>query len=144
MLTLDKVLSRCIQDGDCLVWQGALNTDGYPRAGIAGNFNIKLHRWVCEHFHNIDGLVVRHTCDNRMCLNPSHLIPGTVADNVKDMDDRNRRYRVVTEDVARDIIHFIKSGYRNKEISELLNIDARRVSEIRTGKRTLTGRFAKS
>lgn len=143
MLTLDKVLSRCIQDGDCLVWQGALNTDGYPRAGIDGNSNIKLHRWVCEHFHDIDGLVVRHTCDNRMCLKPSHLVPGTVADNVKDMDDRERRYRVVTEDVAKDILHFIKAGYRNKEISELLNIDARRVSEMRTGHRSSNGKIAK-
>ncbi len=37
---LDKVLARCVSEGECLVWTGALNSDGYPRAGIKGNSNI--------------------------------------------------------------------------------------------------------
>lgn len=29
--------------------------------------------------------VVRHTCNNRICCNPAHLIMGSIADNVADM-----------------------------------------------------------
>jgi HNH endonuclease len=35
-------------------------------------------------------VVLRHKCDNRMCMNPNHLEPGTVQDNVKDMVSRGR------------------------------------------------------
>jgi hypothetical protein len=37
-----------------------------------------------------DGLLVRHTCDNRRCINPDHLINGTHADNAADRDVRGR------------------------------------------------------
>lgn len=38
-----------------------------------------------------EGIVIRHTCDNPLCCNPRHLIPGTQADNVRDMVERGRR-----------------------------------------------------
>jgi hypothetical protein len=37
-----------------------------------------------------EGQVVRHTCDNTLCVRPSHLILGTQADNVRDMAERGR------------------------------------------------------
>lgn len=38
----------------------------------------------------IDGLVIRHMCDNTRCINPHHLETGTQADNLRDMYDRDR------------------------------------------------------
>lgn len=35
-------------------------------------------------------LVVRHTCDNTLCVRPDHLILGTQYDNVRDMITRKR------------------------------------------------------
>ena len=35
-------------------------------------------------------MVIRHTCDNRKCINPEHLLLGTHQDNVKDRVKRGR------------------------------------------------------
>ena len=38
----------------------------------------------------LQGSVVRHTCDNPRCINPKHLVIGTVQDNSNDMKARKR------------------------------------------------------
>jgi len=56
------------------------------------------HRIVyCDH-HDLDledikDLQIRHACDNRMCINPEHLLLGTNAQNVQDKVDRNRQLK---------------------------------------------------
>lgn len=54
-----------------------------------------LHRLAyCDHEgispDAIDGMVVRHTCDNPRCINPAHLELGTHQDNMLDMTSRGR------------------------------------------------------
>jgi hypothetical protein len=47
---------------------------------------------------------VRHSCDYSPCCNPQHLLPGTQADNVKDMMDRGRHVaRPNTPEIRRKI-----------------------------------------
>lgn len=38
----------------------------------------------------IEGLVIRHRCDNPSCINPTHLETGTPMDNVMDRVARGR------------------------------------------------------
>ena len=49
-----------------------------------------LHRAVYAMVHGAipKGLVVRHTCDNTLCVNPKHLIIGTQLDNIRDRVER--------------------------------------------------------
>lgn len=80
-------------EGQCWIWCGNLNPGGYGRIGAGTKYSghILAHRFSWE-LHNrqkiSDGLLVRHRCDNRACINPSHLLLGTIIDNVKDRQER--------------------------------------------------------
>lgn len=128
----------------CWDWQGARTTCGYPVISRNGNTNIRGNRYVYEWVNGKipDGHVVRHKCDNPLCLNPDHLELGTPADNVRDMDERGRRYKLLTKEVVSAILDLHVTGkYSKKQISEILNIDARRVGEVVSGKRDFDGRI---
>jgi len=65
----------------------------YPRVGYNGEIYY-IHRWVYMQYHNMiclpSSTVIRHTCDNKLCINPAHLIEGSHADNVGDRVRRGR------------------------------------------------------
>lgn len=99
-LVLKRMLKKIDTSGECHLWQGCLTPDGYPRVIRNGNSNVRGHRFFYEELHGPlpPGLVVRHTCDNRLCLNPNHLILGTVDDNVVDRTERRRTHCYVSDE----------------------------------------------
>lgn len=78
-------------DSGCWEWQGSKYKNGYGWMKVFGR-SVSAHRYSYE-LHNgyiPDGLEVRHTCDNRCCINPDHLILGTHQENMQDAVDRGR------------------------------------------------------
>lgn len=67
---------------------------GYPQIRLNG-CGTTAHRYVYKVFVGEieEGLVVRHTCDNPLCINPDHLLTGTKADNAADCVSRERTPR---------------------------------------------------
>lgn len=61
----------------CLVWQGAVNSKGYPTRGDGtGRGTMLAHRVAYEQDHGPlpDGMHLHHLCGERRCLNVEHLI----------------------------------------------------------------------
>lgn len=78
----------------CLEWQRSLDRHGYGAAWQFGRA-AQAHRLSWE---LVNGAIpkkmwVLHSCDNRKCVNPSHLRLGDHADN---MNDRMIRKRTAT------------------------------------------------
>lgn len=77
------------EQSKCSLWQGAKNKAGY---GITWFQN----KWSYAHRAAVNakpGDVVRHTCDNPSCVNPSHLKIGTHKENSQDMVNKNRQVK---------------------------------------------------
>lgn len=87
------ILDNAIPDGDCLLFSGATAGHGYGAISWLGR-QAPAHRVVYTAVHGEipEGLVVRHTCDVRRCVNPAHLITGTKAQNSQDMIERVRHW----------------------------------------------------
>jgi len=102
--TLDRFWSQVDRRGDdeCWEWQGAKTGDGY--GGFwDGTKSSMAHRVSFVIANGITPNVCRHTCDNRSCVNPNHLLDGTQADNVRDAVERGRQGRYVGNPVSRPI-----------------------------------------
>lgn len=81
-------------EGPCLVWTGSSYGFGHGRL-MVGETSMAAHRAVYSIATGIPlaklfGRVLRHTCDNPPCVNPSHIVPGSQRENVQDMMDRGR------------------------------------------------------
>jgi hypothetical protein len=112
---------------------------GYGSFSV-GSASRSAHRFCYEYFHGRipEGLVVRHRCDNPLCVNPWHLETGTHKDNMLDRVIRNRSSRgskngnaKLTEDQVLDIFH---DDRLPTQISEDYGIDHTTVRNIKSGK----------
>lgn len=78
---------------DCWEWQGGKNGDGY---GYFKRMRVNRVAYRLANGHYPRRLAC-HSCNNRLCCNPSHLYDGTHRQNMADMraagrhDGKNRR-----------------------------------------------------
>lgn len=111
----DKVNER--GENQCWEWQGAVTAGGYGCIRVNGSVEQAHRVSIVLHFEEIESIneinIARHTCDNKTCVNPNHLLTGDAKLNAQDMAERGRTsgQKLSVED-AREI----RERYRNEDV----------------------------
>lgn len=116
--------------------------DGYPGICINGERWV-MSRYIYTQLHGEipEGKVVRHTCDNIRCINPAHLIIGTLGDNNRDRAERGRSRNQngdknnMAKLAERDVIKIFSSKHSVKKLAHKFGITKNQVWNIKSGKR---------
>lgn len=125
----------------CFIWTGSIDASGYGRFALGGR-NWKANRiaWLLAH-GDPQNLHVLHRCDNRLCVNASHLFLGTNADNVADKvrkgrapgfpGEQNREAKLTAEAVRE--IRAMRGRAGQKVLAEQFGVSVSVVSRVQLG-----------
>lgn len=128
-----------IANNTCVLWTQARDKAGYGVSWKDGKV-IRAHRKVyLETYGPIPtGLMVRHTCDNRSCVNPKHLLLGTAKQNSQDMVERNRQAKgtkVGTSILNEDTVRIIRSlSGTSQQLADFVGCSTTTIKDIRNNK----------
>lgn len=132
---------RIIDPNGCWLWTGN-PSDKYGTVMIDAEA-FPVHRVSAALFNgfNIDSpLLIRHTCDVTRCFNPQHLIPGTVADNSRDMVERKRSlygerspHSKLTDDNVSEIKKRLEAGETQTSIASSYGVNQTLIGFIARG-----------
>jgi hypothetical protein len=138
-----------VDKNGCWIWSGSVDIGGYGKANWNGNHNIKAHRLSYSAFNRQiqKNNIIMHRCDNRLCVNPNHLIQGSYRDNIIDMHRKDRAgilkgckhplSKVSNEDV-REIRILYEKGMTQRQIASLFEIKQTTVGKIVRGERYIS------
>lgn len=137
---MGRIRARCVEEGECILWQGWTNSSGNPIYWDGGKTK-QLRRLVAEKVSGIklrDGDRAFMTCRNVACLEPSHIakgkgtewsrgMPKSLAQNKKISDDRRSKSRLSMDDIR----EIRASDLGHSAVGKKYGIDRGHVMKIR-------------
>lgn len=143
MTTEERFWAKVDKAGDCWEWTAATRR-GYGAFQVESTRTVGAHRfsYILHHGAIGPGLCVCHTCDNRRCVNPTHLFLGTRADNNADCADKGRTLRgsrnhraKLDEGQVREIRRRLAKGETQTAIAADFGVTVANIGYIRSGKK---------
>jgi hypothetical protein len=122
------------KSGGCWLWEGQVHTNGYGMFSIGGDWYF-AHRLAFELcVGDIPSkLMILHLCDNRLCCNPDHLLPGTASENMRDAAKKGRmgrgkRYSEEEIEAMRNL--YATGNYTQHSLATMFKTDQAHISRI--------------
>lgn len=113
------------------------HNNGYSTVRWEGKTGLAHRKAYAQHHGlsraDLDGVVIRHTCDNRKCINPEHLVSGTQSDNLKDRRERHR-YRKLTKEDADSIKYRLAYGASQSALAREYGVSVTMIGHIKHGR----------
>lgn len=131
---------------DCWIWIGNRRGNyGAFSIGSRSLGNVLAHRFSWSMHNNKEipkGMVVMHSCDNPLCVNPSHLSIGTYMENTHDMLKKGRHTyiahvgekngkSVLNEKIVREIR---QSNMNHAELGRFYGVATSTIRGVRSGR----------
>lgn len=134
-----EMLGRVDRSGEChhLLTKAGRHYKTRPRVPTGAGRQVRAAVWLVEQRDGPipAGMVVRHTCDDGLCVNPDHLVLGTQADNMRDMVERDRSARGTRNGHARldeEQVRAIRADGRGPAVlGRLYGVSASTICDIR-------------
>lgn len=133
-----------VTESGCWLWVGSISAYSY---GVYNGYT--MHRFSYE-LHNGDipkGLCVCHKCDVPSCVNPAHLFLGTHKENMKDMQNKGRKWSEVvmrkidglpasaklTPSIVKEIKDLLAANFSQDKIAKMYGVAQTTISFIKRG-----------
>ena len=74
-MLLDRIKYKFkgLDDSECWVWRGATSSNGQPAASYNGKYT-PIRRGIAQEIYNLGSTdFVLSSCNNKLCVNPSHI-----------------------------------------------------------------------
>lgn len=127
-------------EDECILWPYQ-KANGYPRVQIDLK-KISVHRMACEHVNGpppFVGAYACHNCNNKLCINPSHLRWDTPSGNQKDRLDAGTDCRGEKHGAAKlrkeDIMYIRNNAdiISQRKLAKIFDISRKHISRIIKG-----------
>lgn len=120
---------------ECWNWAGAKGRGGYGQLKITvGPYQTRgAHRaaYMVECGPIPEDMDIMHRCDNRACVNPRHLRPGTHGENQRDAQRKGRLQRKLTFAQTKRIYERVTAGEGPMALAREYSVSLGRIQAIR-------------
>ena len=121
------------ETSQCWPFTGAVNSEGRPYVTVDGK-KVLAYRVVYELATGelLGDRMFRHKCDNKICCNFKHGIPGDHDQNMDDMKQRERHG--MSHHMVKYIKRMMEMGKSDAEIALMTGVSVSSLRDLRSGK----------